>query len=198
MPGEEGIFRFEMKFIADVGLVGFPNAGKSTLTNALTNTRRPTGPYPFTTLTPKVGTIGGDRIDGPVTIADIPGLIAGAHANRGLGCRFLRHIERCRILVFLVDMAATDGRSPTEDFHTLRDELRHYEPGLLNRPYVLVANKMDLPEAAEQLKIFCRENPNSEVIPISGTTAMGLEFLKHTLRRALGALPPKIPTGMLS
>jgi GTP-binding protein len=163
-PGESGQFRFEMKVIADVGLVGFPNAGKSSLTNALSATERPTGPYPFTTLHPKVAVVPGEN---GFTLADIPGLIGGAHANRGLGFRFLRHVERCPILLLLIDMGAVDGRKPWEDFAVLREELRLYGRGLAERPFLVSANKMDLPEAEENLRIFRQKQPAIDPLPIS-------------------------------
>ncbi|MDR1456802.1 MAG: GTPase ObgE [Puniceicoccales bacterium] len=177
-PGEQGIFRFEMKSIAKIGLVGFPNAGKSTLTNLLTATRRKIGPYPFTTLHPKVGTInyGGERQ--AITIADIPGLIEGAHQNHGLGFRFLRHIERCSLLAFILDMSAEEGRSPMDDYATLRRELDCYDPKLLGRPQIIIGNKMDVNEAKNRAKEFCKNFPTASFFPISCATADGICELK--------------------
>ncbi|MDR2667963.1 MAG: GTPase ObgE [Puniceicoccales bacterium] len=176
--GENGKFRFEMKVIADVGLVGFPNAGKSSLTNALTATERPTGPYPFTTLHPKVAVVSGSE---KLTIADIPGIIGGAHENRGLGFRFLRHVERCPILLFIIDMGAVDGRSPWEDFSTLRYELSRYGSGLAERPYSVCANKMDVDGAHENLATFREKFPNETPLPISCLAAIGLDKLRTHL-----------------
>jgi GTP-binding protein len=177
-PGEQGIFRFEMKSIAQIGLVGFPNAGKSTLTNLLTATRRKTGPYPFTTLHPKVGTI--DYGDGlpALTIADIPGLVEGAHKNRGLGFRFLRHVERCSLLAFILDMGGEDGRSPDEDYRILRRELECYDPQLLERPQLIIGNKMDVDGAEERAVEFCKKFPRISFFPISCATGNGVEELK--------------------
>ncbi|MFM7742113.1 MAG: GTPase ObgE, partial [Verrucomicrobiota bacterium] len=127
-PGEKGDYRFVLKTIADIGLVGFPNAGKSTLTNLITAARPKTAPYPFTTLHVNVGVIEYPDRHGRVVMADIPGLIEGAHENRGLGHQFLRHIERCSLLVFLIDMAGSDGRRPSADFKVLERELRLYSP----------------------------------------------------------------------
>ncbi|MDR2664377.1 MAG: GTPase ObgE [Puniceicoccales bacterium] len=184
-PGESGQFRFEMKVIAQVGLVGFPNAGKSSLTNALTATERPTGTYPFTTLHPKVAVVPGEN---GFTVADIPGLIGGAHAGRGLGFRFLRHVERCPILLLLIDMGAVDGRKPWEDFSELREELRLYGRGLADRPFLVAANKMDLPTAEKNLQIFRKKHPNLVPIPISCGERSGLkelcEQLSTLIRRA--------------
>ena len=176
--GERGKFRFEMKVIADVGLVGFPNAGKSSLTNVLAGTERPTGPYPFTTLHPKVAVVKGNE---RLTIADIPGIIDGAHANRGLGFRFLRHVERCPVLLILVDMAAVDGRRPWDDFSTLRNELSRYGAGLDERPYVVCANKMDMEGAEENLAIFMEKHPAENPLQISCKNFSGLEELRLRL-----------------
>ncbi|MDR1435856.1 MAG: GTPase ObgE [Puniceicoccales bacterium] len=178
-PGESGKFRFEMKVIADIGLVGFPNAGKSSLINAITETERPTGPYPFTTLYPKVGVArNGERT---FTIADIPGIIGGAHANRGLGFRFLRHVERCPILLFVIDIGSVDGRSPWDDFTTLRDELAHYGAGLADRPFMVCTNKMDVGGARENFSTFSAKSRLVEPLPISCATGMGLDELQQRL-----------------
>ncbi|MDR2341223.1 MAG: GTPase ObgE [Puniceicoccales bacterium] len=177
-PGEHGVFRFEMKSIAQIGLVGFPNAGKSTLTNLLTATRRKTGPYPFTTLHPKVGAIDYGCGLPMLTIADIPGLVEGAHGNRGLGFRFLRHIERCSLLAFILDMGAEGGRSPMDDYHILLNELECYDPQLLGRPRLLIGNKMDLEGAQGQMEEFCEKFPNISFFPISCATGDGISKLK--------------------
>jgi small GTP-binding protein len=137
--------------IADVGLVGFPNAGKSSLTTRITKARPKTAAYPFTTLHPQIGVIDySDEVKGTkrLLLADVPGLIEGAHENRGLGHRFLRHIERCALLIFLIDMAGTDARDPRNDYKHLLNELKLYDPKLLKKPRLVVANKMDVPAAA--------------------------------------------------
>lgn len=177
-PGEEGRFRFVLKTIADLGLVGLPNAGKSSLMNQLTNARLRTGAYPFTTLQPTVGIIEYPDTYERRSLADIPGLIAGAHENRGLGHRFLRHIERCRCLLFMVDFAGVDGREPTEDYKTLLEELGCYSPELLEKPRIVIANKIDLPEAAAHRKAFRKAFPKVEVIPLSCETGEGLDALR--------------------
>jgi GTP-binding protein len=190
-PGERGLFRLEMRTIADVGLVGFPNAGKSTLTNLLTRTRRKTGPYPFTTLHPKVGTVDFADSSKNFRIADIPGLIEGAHRNRGLGSRFLRHIERCSLLAFVLDMSAADGRSPLGDLHVLREELGHHSPALLQRPAAILANKMDLPQADEnlrQLRAIAGELP---IFPISCMEPTCAEGLKINLQALISRHPER-------
>ena len=182
--GEAGTYRLVLKSIADVGLVGFPNAGKSSLTGRLTKARPKTAAYPFTTLHPQIGVI--EYPDGPqgtrrLLLADVPGLIEGAHENRGLGHRFLRHIERCALLVFLIDMAATDARDPRDDYQQLQRELELYSDDLLRKPRLVVANKMDLPEAAAHLAKFKRRYKKVDVVEISCTSGEGLEKLKKEL-----------------
>jgi GTP-binding protein len=183
-PGEEGetgTYRLVLKSIADVGLVGFPNAGKSSLTQRITRARPRTAAYPFTTLHPQIGVIDFPEIYERLLLADVPGLIEGASDNRGLGHRFLRHIERCSLLMFLIDMAAVDTRDPAEDYATLVAELGAYDDALLAKPRVVVANKMDLPEAADNLVAF-RERHAVEIIPISCEEETGLTQLKEVLR----------------
>lgn len=182
--GERGTFRLVLKSIADVGLVGFPNAGKSSLTSQITKARPKTAAYPFTTLHPQIGVIEfpderkGDR---RLLLADVPGLIEGAHENRGLGHRFLRHIERCALLVFLIDMAGTDARDPRDDYKHLVDELGLYDKSLLKKPRLVVANKMDLPDAAAHLSKFKRRYKTADVLEISCLSGDGLEQLKKEL-----------------
>src|SRR5260370_32786540 len=141
-PGAEGEFLFELRIIAEVGLVGYPNAGKSTLLTAISHARPKIAPYPFTTLHPQIGIVEYKDFY-RLTVCDVPGLIEGAHNNVGLGYAFLRHIKRCKILVLLLDMAGTDGRLPWDDYKQLLKELELYDPGLLERPRLVVANKMD-------------------------------------------------------
>lgn len=189
-PGELGTYRLILKSIADVGLVGFPNAGKSSLTGHITKARPKTAAYPFTTLHPQIGVIDypdekkGDR---HLLLADIPGLIEGASENRGLGHRFLRHIERCALLLFMVDMAGTDARDPRDDYKHLLHELELYDPALLDKPRVVVANKMDMPESAAQLKKFKRRYGKVDVIEISCLTGDGLPKLKKELLKRVTA-----------
>ncbi len=191
--GERGNFRLVLKSIADIGLVGFPNAGKSSLISRLTKARPRTAAYPFTTLHPQIGVLEfpEDPRDRPdrLQIADIPGLIEGASENRGLGHRFLRHIERCRLLVLILDMAGVDGRAPEEDYATLRRELTLYDPALARKPRLVVANKMDLPEAVANLAQFRRRH-RVKLAAVSCATGAGViplkkELLKHVqdLRR---------------
>lgn len=183
LDGEQGVYRLVLKSIADVGLVGFPNAGKSSLTTAITKARPKTAAYPFTTLHPQIGVIDFlDDVKGHkhLLLADVPGLIEGAHDNRGLGHRFLRHIERCALLVFIVDMAGVDNRDPRSDYKTLLQELELYDEALLKKPRLVVANKMDLPAAKANLTAFKKRN-KVDVVEISCLSGTGLDKLKKEL-----------------
>ena len=180
--GEEKALWLELKLVADVGLVGYPNAGKSTLLSKLTHAHPKIAPYPFTTINPIIGTMEFENFS-RLRIADIPGLIDGAHNGVGLGHEFLRHIERSRFLVFVLDMAGTDERNPTDDFLHLREELRLHREELSCTPYFVVANKMDTPGAEDFLKEF-KVRTQELVYPISAELGEGLvpirEFLyKH-------------------
>ena len=187
-PGEAGTFRLVLKTIADIGLVGYPNAGKSSLTNAFTAARPKMAPYPFTTLHVNVGVIEYPEHFGRIFMADIPGLIEGAHENRGLGHQFLRHIERCTLLVFILDMAGSENRKPWDDFRVLERELALYSPILAAKPRLVVANKMDLPESAANLSKF-REKVPALVVPISCYSREGLDQLKSTLWKFVKGSP---------
>ncbi len=167
-PGEEKTLELELKLIADAGLVGYPNAGKSTLLTRISGARPKVAAYPFTTLHPVVGVV--EYPDyARLTVADIPGLIDGAHANVGLGHEFLRHIERTKVLIYVLDMAGVDGRSPWEDYTSLKKELELYKEGLSTRPSLIVANKMDLPESAENMKLLREhlQGENAEIYELS-------------------------------
>jgi GTP-binding protein len=177
-PGGEGEYLFELRIMADVGLVGYPNAGKSTLLTAVSRARPKVAPYPFTTLHPQIGIVEYEDWH-RLVMCDVPGLVEGAHNNVGLGHAFLRHIQRCRVLVFLLDMAGVDGRAPWDDYRQLCDELSAYNPELLERPRLVVANKMDEVVAEENLKKFKRRVPKTPVIPIAAAFDEGLpRFLK--------------------
>ena len=184
-PGEEKRLKLELKTISDVGLVGFPNAGKSTLLGAVSAARPKVASYPFTTLNPVVGVVEYPDYS-RILIADIPGLIEGAHDNVGLGHAFLKHIERTDILAFVLDMAGTDGRSPLDDLDCLKNELELYMSGLSSRPAVIVANKMDMPVSEENLALL-REKLSSdpvEIIPVVAATGE-LGDLKEILKAKL-------------
>src|SRR5213596_651257 len=178
--GEQGHFLLELRTIADAGLVGYPNAGKSTLLRKISAARPKVAAYPFTTLHPIVGVIefpGYRR----ATVADIPGLIEGAHRGLGLGHEFLRHITRCRVLVFVVDVAGSEGRNPAEDLQNLRREIDLYDPTLSARSWLVIANKMDLPNTEENLKALRTRFPKLSILPISAAKGEGIEALKEAL-----------------
>jgi GTPase len=184
--GEAGTFYIELRKIADAGLVGYPNAGKSTLLSSISNAHPKIAPYPFTTLTPHIGVVELPEYR-RFTVADIPGLIEGAHQNVGLGHDFLRHIVRCKLLVFVIDMAGSEGREPLGDLQTLRKELDLYDETLSERPWIIVANKMDLPGAADNLKTFKRRYKKIAIIPISASAREGVEQVTHSLGSLLAA-----------
>ncbi len=185
-PGEEGWFVFELRTIADVGLVGYPNAGKSTLLGKISAAHPKTAPYPFTTLHPIVGVVDLPEY-GRATVADIPGLIDGAHENRGLGHEFLRHIVRCRFLFFVLDMAGSEGRNPIDDYQSLKKELKLYDPLLAKRPASIIANKMDIADSADNLKAFKQRFPKLQVIPVAAEQNQGLEKVIEVIaKRAVG------------
>ncbi len=191
LPGEEREIDLEIKTIAQVGLVGFPNAGKSTLLGAVSAAHPTVAPYPFTTLFPNVGVVEMEDYT-RLTIADIPGLIDGAHRNVGLGEAFLRHIERCRLFCYVLDMGGVDGRDPLEDLKVLRKELEMYAPGMSSRPFLIFANKMDLPEAQENLRRLREsESPDTEILSGCCELKEGTADLIQALRRRLDALPPE-------
>ena len=189
-PGDEGEFLFELRMVAEVGLVGYPNAGKSTLLTAISHARPRIAPYPFTTLTPQVGILEYEDWH-RLTICDVPGLIAGAHRNVGLGHAFLRHIARCRIIVILLDMAGTDNREPWDDYKSLLQELELYDPALLEKPRLVVANKMDEPAAEAMLKKFKRKITKTPVLPISAAFGQGIPEFRRRIREAAQAQPPR-------
>ncbi len=190
-PGAHGEFRLELKSIADVGLVGFPNAGKSSLTNLITNARPKTAPYPFTTLHPQIGVIEYPREYDRLVLADVPGLISGASENKGLGHRFLRHIERCALLLIIVDLAGVDGRDPRDDYAQLVAELGLYDKALLKKPRLVAANKMDEAAAQANLAKFRRRH-KVELVPISCLSEEGVPELKKELLKRVRRLRQKV------
>ena len=182
--GDEGEFLFELRIMAEVGLVGYPNAGKSTLLTAISRARPKIAPYPFTTLHPQIGIV--EYADWKrLTVCDVPGLIEGAHNNVGLGHEFLRHIQRCKILVLLLDMAGTDNRHPWDDYKQLLKELELYDPALLEKPRLVVANKMDEAVAEENLKLFKKKIKKVSPLQISAAFDQGMEKFRQTIREAV-------------
>lgn len=184
--GDEGEFLLELRLIADVGLVGCPNAGKSTLLGAISKARPKVAPYPFTTLHPQVG-IAEYSEWRRLTVCDVPGLIEGAHRNIGLGHAFLRHIERCKVLVLLLDMAGTDGRAPWDDYRQLLRELELHDPALLRKPRLVVANKMDELAAVANLRAFKRKVRKTPVLGMAAAFDQGVSEFKQAIREAVDA-----------
>jgi GTP-binding protein len=196
-PGEERHFRLELKLLADVGLVGYPNVGKSTLISRISAARPKIADYPFTTLEPNLGVVSFGTPDGPdhfsFVVADIPGLIEGAHAGAGLGTQFLRHIERTRLLVHLVDVSDGSGRpDPVHDFNVIVEELRSFGAGLENKPMTVVASKLDAanPEKLKQLKAHARRR-KLPFFAISAVTGAGIDALKYALAKQVAELRKK-------
>jgi GTP-binding protein len=183
--GEERIFRLELKLLADVGLVGYPNVGKSTLISRISAARPKIADYPFTTLQPNLGVVAVGDISEEISfvVADIPGLIEGAHAGSGLGTQFLRHIERTRLLVHLIDVSDGSGRaSPVKDFEVIMGELESFGAGLENKPMLVVASKIDAAnkDKLAKLKSYCRKK-GLALYPISAVTGKGVEELKYAM-----------------
>jgi len=178
--GESGHFFLELRTIADAAFVGYPNAGKSTLLRQLSAAQPKVAPYPFTTLHPIIGVVDLDEYR-RVTVADIPGLIEGAHRNLGLGHDFLRHITRCRLLLFVLDMAGSEGRSPIADLESLRREIDLYDSRLSERPWFVIANKMDLPQAKDNLGQFRARFSDLIIASVSAKQGQGIRQLKSLL-----------------
>ena len=183
--GEEKELFLDLKLIADVGLAGFPNSGKSTLISRMSNAHPKIANYPFTTKEPVLGIVE-DETEERFSIADIPGLIKDSHLGRGLGDKFLRHIERTKVIVQMIDMAGLDGRDPLEDYRVINDELKFYSREVFNKPRVLAANKMDLPQAKDNLLRFKKE-VKKKIIPISAQESQGLEELLDAIKKKLFA-----------
>lgn len=188
-PGEERVLELELQLIADVGLIGFPNAGKSTLLSVISAARPKIADYPFTTLQPNLGIVdvGHERF----VVADIPGIIEGAHQGVGLGLDFLRHISRTRLLLHVIDTAGVDGRDPLDDFHQINAELMQYQPELTQRLQIIVLNKMDLPQAAQNLERLQRNLPVpvEDIFPIAAATRAGVDRLVENVSQRLRTIP---------
>lgn len=182
--GESREVELELKLIADIGFVGMPNAGKSTLISRLAHINVKIAPYPFTTLKPNLGIVQFDHSN-RILIADIPGIIENAHKNKGLGFSFLRHIERTSALVFLIELAPYQERDPYEEFLTLRRELEAYNPTMLEKPYVIVLNKIDQEGAAELAHSFRTRYTASNLFEISATEGNGCDILKNAMRNLI-------------
>jgi GTP-binding protein len=189
-PGEQRTLRLQLKLLADVGLVGFPNVGKSTLISRLSAARPRIADYPFTTLEPHLGVVGLD-LDRSFVMADIPGIIEGAHEGRGLGIRFLKHIERTRLLVHLMDVAEQSGRDPVEDYRVILSELASFSPEVAAKPMLLVASRVDAAGDGSRLETLRRfaHDRGEPLYEISAVTGQGLEELKNAIWEGLEQIP---------
>jgi GTP-binding protein len=193
--GEEKWITIELKLLADVGLIGYPNVGKSTLLSSVSAAKPKIANYPFTTLTPNLGVVSLGA-ENSFVLADIPGLIEGAHAGAGIGHEFLKHIERTKLLIHIVDVAAIEGRDPLEDFKIINNELMGYSSQLVDRPQIVAANKVDLTEGEKNLEIFKKavEKEGYKVFPISAVTGKGVRELMLYTGELLRKLPEtKLP-----
>ena len=179
-PGEERIIKCELKVLADVGLIGMPSVGKSTILSVVSASKPKTAPYHFTTLTPNLGVVN-TKSGKSFIMADLPGLIEKASTGAGLGLKFLRHAERCKLLAHVIDIGAFEGRNPITDYETIRNEIKEYSDFLANKPEIVVANKMDLPNTLDNLKKFKKKYPNSEIIEISAESNEGIETMIELL-----------------
>ncbi|HJF32081.1 MAG TPA: GTPase ObgE [Sporosarcina psychrophila] len=189
-PGVDKEINLELKVLADAGLVGFPSVGKSTLLSVVSAAKPKIADYHFTTLVPNLGMVETEDHRGFV-LADLPGLIEGAHEGIGLGHQFLRHIERTRVIIHVIDMSGLEGREPFEDYLTINEELEQYNLRLTERPQIIVANKMDMPESEENLKAFKEKlnDSNALIFPISALTRTGLDELLHAVADLLETTP---------
>ncbi|MMZ53970.1 GTPase ObgE [compost metagenome] len=188
-PGQERYIRLELKVLADVGLVGFPSVGKSTLLSVVSAARPKIAEYHFTTITPNLGVVDMDE-ERSFVMADLPGLIEGAHEGVGLGHQFLRHVERTRVIVHVIDMAGSEGRDPYEDYVQINEELKLYNKKLEDRPQVVAANKMDIPDAEENLEAFRKKvGEDLPIFPISAATKQGIRELMYKVADLLEETP---------
>jgi len=193
-PGEEKKLRLQLKLIADVGLVGFPNAGKSTLISRISAAKPKIADYPFTTLNPNLGVVSLSD-DRSFVVADVPGLIEGAHAGHGLGDRFLRHVERTKVLVHLVDVSGASGREPVEDFEIIRNELRLFNPDVAAKPQIVVGNKIDALDEPARLAAL-KQHVDDLGLPfhaVSGVTGEGLPALLEAMWTVIEQARPSLP-----
>ncbi len=189
-PGEKRILKVELKLLADVGLVGLPSVGKSTIISKISASKPKIAAYHFTTLTPNLGVVRANKGRSYV-VADLPGLIEGASLGEGLGDKFLKHIERTRVIAHVIDMGGTEGRNPVDDYNVIRKELEQFDPSLLNRPEIILANKMDTPDAAENLKEFKNKVKNKDIYEISAIKGEGLEVVINHIADILDTIKAK-------
>ena len=187
-PGEERTLKVEVKMLADVGLVGLPSVGKSTIISSISRSKPKIAAYHFTTLSPNLGVTKTDD-NYSYVVADLPGLIEGASHGEGLGDKFLRHIERTKVIAHVIDMASVEGRNPYEDYVLINNELNEFNPKLLKKPMIIIANKMDLEDSKENLKKFKEKVSDKEIFEVSGATGEGLRDVVNYLGKLLQELP---------
>jgi len=180
MPGEVFEIKLELKLLADIGIIGFPNAGKSTLISVISSARPKTASYPFTTITPNIGMVQHDWGE-PFAVADIPGLIEGAHEGIGLGIQFLKHVERNKFLLHLIDTSEIDPDNPLKEYHALNNELRQYSEELAKKEQLIVLNKLDIQGASQLADVFQEALPDKRIFRISASTTKGVKKLKAKL-----------------
>jgi len=183
-PGETLTLKLDLKLLADVGIIGLPNAGKSTLISSISSANPKIGNYPFTTLSPNLGVVQTSWGE-PFVVADIPGLIEGAHKGAGLGIKFLRHIERTRILVHLIDVLSIDLDDPLKVYYTINNELAMYSTGLAEKPQIVVLNKLDIPDGVESANIFKSVAKDKKILLISAINGTGIDELKSQIVKLL-------------
>jgi len=187
-PGEVRFLKIELKLLADVGLVGMPSVGKSTIISMISRAKPKIAAYHFTTLTPNLGVV--KAKDGrSFVVADLPGLIEGASLGEGLGDRFLKHIERTRVIAHVIDMSGFEGRNPYDDYVTIREELKQFNESLLKRPEIIIANKMDMDSSIDNLEEFKKKVPNAEIFPITAITNEGLDEVITKLADLIDEIP---------
>ncbi len=188
-PGEDIQAVIELKLLADVGLVGLPSVGKSTIISVVSAAKPEIAAYHFTTLIPNLGMVRTPDGNQSFVMADLPGLIEGAHEGKGLGLQFLKHVERCRVLIHVVDMGSSEGRDPVEDFKAINKELGEYKLRLLEKPMIVAANKMDLEGAQDNLAAFKKAYPEYEIYPISSLTKEGMDSLIYRAAKLVKETP---------
>ncbi len=183
-PGQDKTISLELKLIADVGLIGYPNAGKSSFVNIVSEAKSKVAHFPFTTIRPVLGVVKSSQLHKRFVVADIPGIIKDAHKGKGLGLEFLRHVERTKLLLFLIDMSGSDGRQPVDDYLNLINEIESYDRQLMKRPRIVVANKMDLPGSQENLKGF-KEQVKGRIYLSSCLSGEGVDKVTEALFKKL-------------
>lgn len=189
-PGEERIVKCELKLLADVGLVGFPSVGKSSLISVISASKPKIADYHFTTLTPNLGVV--KAVDYSFVVADLPGIIEGASEGIGLGDKFLKHASRCKVIAYVIDMASTEGRDVIEEYEVLKKELKNYSEKLYNKKSIVIANKSDMPSFNENLEKFRKKYKDVEIITTSAITKSGLEDLKRSLAHLVKTTEEKV------